>query len=109
MKKLNGEYGCMDDSGMHACHMPFGAGWVPKDVRAILSNIIKDRPDGNCGMVAFKSITGSIFEAGFSDSILQMWASFIYEIHHGKPVSKFAGCVKPQEVAQSHKLFTTGQ
>ena len=53
-----------------------------------------------------KSITGGIFEAGFSDSILQMWAAFLYELHHGKPISKFSGCVTPEEVALSHKLFT---
>lgn len=189
MLKYNGEYGCMGDLGMHACHMPFKAGWIPKNVRAILSNIVKERPDGKGGMavcetwdnatlfcqastrgdnnlfpltiktqriapghkntwylevygtkasarwsskqintlevleytggeqawqvidmgheMAYKSITGGIFEAGFSDSILQMWAAFLYELHHGTPVSKFAGCVTPKEVALSHKLFTT--
>ena len=188
MLKLNGEYGCMGDLGMHACHMPFRAGWLPKNVSAILSKIVKERPDGKGGMapcetwdnatlfclaedtsskvqfpmtiktqriapgnkntwyfevlgtkasarwsskqintveileytggeqawqvidmgheMAYKSITGGIFEAGFSDSILQMWAAFLYEIHHGKPISKFAGCVTPDEAALSHKLFT---
>ena len=33
MLKYNGEYGCMGDLGMHACHMPFRAGWLPKNVR----------------------------------------------------------------------------
>lgn len=55
---------------------------------------------------AFKSITGGIFEFGFSDSILQMWAAFLYELHHGRPMKKFAGCVTPEETATSHKLFT---
>ena len=186
--KFNGEYGCMGDLGMHACHMPFRAGWLPTNVRAVLSNIIKERPDGKGGLakcetcdnatllceatsgdsgdefpmtiktqriapgnkntwyfevygtktsarwsskqintleileysggeqawqvidmgheMAYKSITGGIFEAGFSDSILQMWAAFLYELHHGKPISKFAGCVTPDEVALSHELFT---
>ncbi len=188
MLKFNGEYGCMGDLGMHACHMPFRAGWIPKNVRAILSNIVKQRPDRDGDMVdcetwdnatifcnatdeatksefpmtiktqriapgnkntwyleiygtkasakwsskqintleileytggeqawqvidmghemAYKSITGGIFETGFSDSILQMWAAFLYELHHGKPISKFSGCVTPEEVALSHKLFT---
>lgn len=188
MLKFNGEYGCMGDLGMHACHVPFRSGWIPKNVRAILSNVVRERPDGKGGMVpcetwdnatlfcetvesgtgrtfpmtikthrmspghkntwyceilgtkasarwsskqintleileytgsrqawqlidmghemAYKSITGAIFQAGFSDSILQMWAAFLYELHHGKPVSKFAGCVTPDEVALSHKLFT---
>lgn len=189
MLKFNGEYGCMGDLGMHACHMPFRAGWIPKNVSAILSKIVKERPDGKGGMapcetwdnatlfclaedavskqqfpmtiktqriapghkntwyleilgtrtsvhwsskqintlevleysggeqgwqvmdmgheMAYKSITGGIFEAGFSDSILQMWAAFLYELHHGIPPTLFAGCVKPDEVALSHKLFTS--
>ena len=188
MLKFNGEYGCMGDLGMHALHMPFKAGLIPKNVRAILSNVVEERPDGKGGMakcetwdnatlfcetvetksgnefpmtiktqriapgnkntwyleiigtktsvkwsskqvntleileytggeqawqvidmgheMAYKSITGGIFEAGFSDSILQMWAAFVYELNHGKPISKFAGCVTPDEVALSHKLFT---
>lgn len=189
MIAFNGEYGCMGDLGMHACHIPFRAGWTPKNVRAILSNLVPERPDGK-GMMAqcetwdnatllceainpidgnsfpwavktqriapgekdswymevlgmkkcakysskntnsirimdytagkdqawqeidmgnetaFKSITGSIFEFGFSDSILQMWASYLYELIHGKPIKKFAGCVTPEETALSHKLFT---
>lgn len=184
---FNGEYGCMGDLGMHACHVPFRAGWIPRDVRAVLSNIVPERPDGKGGMVpcetwdnatllctstdadgnpfpltiktqrispghtntwyleilgtkgsarwsskqintleimeysggeqawqvidmghqmAYKSITGGIFEAGFSDSILQMWAAFLYELEHGHPISQFAGCVTPHEAALSHRLFT---
>ncbi|MBT3272125.1 MAG: Gfo/Idh/MocA family oxidoreductase, partial [Spirochaetales bacterium] len=55
---------------------------------------------------AYKSITGGIFEFGFSDAILQMWAAFLYEMKHGAHPSKFAGCVTPEEAAMSHKLFT---
>jgi predicted dehydrogenase len=185
--KFNGEYGSMGDLGMHACHMPFRAGWYPKDVRAVLSNIMPERPDGKGGMapcetwdnatllcvaadsgdnefpltiktqriapgqtntwyleilgtkgsarwsskqantlevlaytgaeqswnvidmghdMAYKSITGGIFETGFSDTILQMWAAFLYELEHGQPISRFAGCVTPDEAAASHRLFT---
>ncbi|MCG2661848.1 MAG: Gfo/Idh/MocA family oxidoreductase, partial [Kiritimatiellae bacterium] len=39
MIEINGEYGCMGDLGLHVCHVPFRAGWIPKNVRAILSNI----------------------------------------------------------------------
>ena len=188
MLALCGEYGAMGDLGMHACHMPFRAGWFPEDVRAVLSKIISRRPDGKGGMapcetwdnatllctakgkdgqpfpmtiktqriapghkntwyleilgtrasarwsskqintieimsyttggeqawqaidagheMAFKTITGGIFQAGFSDSILQMWAAFLYELSHGKPLSLYAGCVTPAEAACSHKLFT---
>ena len=186
--EFNGEYGCMGDLGLHVCHVPFRAGWIPKNVRAILSDIVKERPDGKGGRApcrtwdnatllceaadpvsgasfpltlktqriapgekdtwfleilgtkasarfstknpkllqimeyrgaeqvwqhidmghetAFKSITGGIFEFGFSDSILQMWAAFIYEMTEGKPLRKFAGCVTPEETALSHRLFT---
>ncbi len=188
MIEFNGEYGCMGDLGMHACHVPFRAGWLPVNVRAILSKIVTERPDGKGGKapcktwdnatlfclakdiataqefpmtirthriapgnknnwyleiwgtkscarwsskdinsleileykggeqawqkidmgheVAYKSITGGIFQMGFSDSILQMWAAFCYELVHGKSLKKFAGCVTPDEAALSHRLFT---
>jgi predicted dehydrogenase len=189
MAKFNGEYGCMGDLGMHPCHVPFRAGWKPRNVRAILSDLVSERPDGKGGIVAcdtwenatlfcetldpitgksfpwtiktqriapgekdtwycevlgmkksarysskntnliqildattgkdqawqqidmghetaFKSITGGIFEFGFSDSILQMWAAFLHELVHGKPLKRFAGCVTPEETALSHALFT---
>lgn len=188
MIEFNGEYGCMGDLGMHVCHIPFRAGWYPKNVRAFLSKLVKERPDSTGKMVscltwdnailaceaqradngeifpmvlkthriapgekntwsieilgmkssarfstknpkllevleyqggeqvwqhidigaetAFKTITGSIFELGFSDAILQMWAAFLYELVNGKPLSKFAACVTPEETALSHKLFT---
>ena len=51
----------------------------------------------------FKTATGGIFEFGFVDAILQMWASFIYEIE-GRDVS--FGCFKPEETIISHKLQT---
>ncbi len=185
----NGEYGCMGDLGMHVCHVPFRSGWKPQNVRAILTKVYNERPDGKgknvacetwdnatmfceaidpvCGQpfpmtlktqriapgetntwylsilgtrnsarfstkninileimpytpggeqnwqvvdighpTAFKSITGGIFEFGFSDSILQMWAAFIYELTYGKVKNKFAGCVRPEETELSHRLFT---
>lgn len=186
--EYNGEYGCMGDLGLHACHVPFRAGWRPVNVRAILSNLVHERPDDFGTMVpcetwdnatllcetvsvsggdsfpwtlktqriapgekdtwyldvrgmkkcayysskntntieiidcsdkeqaiqridmghetAFKSITGGIFEFGFSDSILQMWAGFLYEMVHRVPLRKFAGCATPEEAALSHRLFT---
>jgi predicted dehydrogenase len=55
---------------------------------------------------AFPGITGGIFEFGFPDSILQMWAAFVHEVAHGAPLSRFAGTVTPQEAALSHALFT---
>jgi predicted dehydrogenase len=186
--ELNGEYGVLGDLGMHPCHVPFRAKWLPRNVRAILSKIVTERPDGKGGRVpcltwdnatlfceahdpasqaifpltvktqriapgerntwyinilgtqasarfstknprrlelleyrggeqawqeldmgqetAFKTITGVNFEFGFSDAILQMWASYVYEIIKGQPLKRFAGCVTPEETAVSHQLFT---
>ena len=42
---VNGEYGCMGDLGMHILHIPLRAGWRPRNVRALLSKIITERPD----------------------------------------------------------------
>lgn len=187
--EFNGAYGVLGDLGMHALHVPCRAGWRLRNVRAILSDIVKERPDGRGGRVpcrtwdngtlfceagdpvtgepfpltvklqriapgqrntwyteilgtrtsarwsstnprllevlnyapgveqawqqiqtgyepAFKTITGGIFEFGFTDSIQQMWAAFLYELAHGQPRLRFAGCVTPEETAVSHRLFT---
>jgi predicted dehydrogenase len=184
----NGEYGCMGDLGMHVLHLPLRYGWKPKSVRALLSNIVPERPDGHGGMVpcetwdnailatevetedqqfpmvlstkriapghantwfiriqgtefstefttkfpkqlaslpykpgsqqawhvadapyrsAYETITGGIFEFGFSDSILQMWASFCDELIHGKDgMAQSFTCATPEEAMGSHKVFT---
>jgi len=49
--QFNGEYGCMGDLGMHVLHIPLRFGWTPKNVRALLSKIVPERPDGRGGMV----------------------------------------------------------
>jgi predicted dehydrogenase len=183
---INGEYGCMGDLGMHVLHLPLRFGWWPKNVRAFLSNIVKERPDQNNQLVpcetwdnailacevetldqefpmllsmkriapghantwfirisgtelsaefttkkpkqlmtlpyssnreqawhvgdvpyqsAYSTITGGIFEFGFSDSILQMWAAFCDELVNGTPGQPLY-CATPEEAAQSHALFT---
>lgn len=51
MVDVNGQYGCMGDLGMHVCHVPFRAGWIPQTVRAVLSNIVRQRPDGRGAIV----------------------------------------------------------
>lgn len=43
----NGAYGCLGDLGMHALHLPLRAGWLPGDVRALLSDIVETRPDAD--------------------------------------------------------------
>jgi predicted dehydrogenase len=44
MIRFNGEYGCMGDLGMHTLHVPLRLGWIPQDVRAVLSKIVTERP-----------------------------------------------------------------
>ena len=48
-------------------------------------------------------ITGSIFEFGFSDSLLQMFAAFVSELR-GLPCS--FGCFTPAEAHLSHRVLT---
>jgi predicted dehydrogenase len=55
---------------------------------------------------AYKTITGSIFEFGFSDAILQMWAAFCDELLHGPQMMQPVYCATPEETAVSHRLFT---
>jgi predicted dehydrogenase len=51
----------------------------------------------------FATGTGAIFEFGFSDAILQMWASYLAE-RAGALEGRF-GCATPAEALQSHRLF----
>ena len=182
----NGEYGCMGDLGLHVLHLPLRFGWKPVNVRALLSKVVRERPDGQGGIAAcetwdnailaceaaagderfpmllsmkriapghantwfiriqgtkfsaefttknpkqvsylpyepggaqawhvvdapyrsaYETITGGIFEFGFSDSILQMWASFCDEIAHGGRSPAFR-CATPDEAEASHRVFT---
>lgn len=52
---------------------------------------------------AVPTITGKIFEFGFTDAILQMWAVFCQEVEGKTP--KF-GCFTPEESILSHRLLT---
>jgi len=55
---------------------------------------------------AYPTITGSIFEFGFSDSIMQMWAAFCDELAHPGNMHQPFPCVTPEETAQSHRILT---
>lgn len=186
--ETNGEYGCMGDLGMHVLHLPMRFGWMPQTVRALLTNVVPQRPDGHGQMAAcetwdnailacdvkkedqafpmvlstkriapghantwfiringtefsaeystknpkqvaylpyepggeqawhvadvpyssaYGAITGPIFEFGFSDSILQMWAAFCDEIANGRQgMQQPFYCATPEEAAGSHEVFT---
>jgi predicted dehydrogenase len=51
----------------------------------------------------FPTITGGIFEVGFADCFLQMWAAYAAE-RAGALGDRF-GCATPEEALLSHKLF----
>lgn len=53
--------------------------------------------------MAFPVITGGIFEAGFPDCFLQMWAAYAAE-RAGELNGRF-GCVTPDEALHSHRVF----
>lgn len=56
---------------------------------------------------AYRTITGGIFEFGFSDSIVQMWAAFCDEVAHGSAgMAQPLRCVTLEESAVSHAVFT---
>ncbi|MCB8932925.1 MAG: Gfo/Idh/MocA family oxidoreductase [Fimbriimonadaceae bacterium] len=52
---------------------------------------------------ATQTITGSIFEFGFTDAILQMWAAYLEELAGNRPAFP---CATPEEALASHRLFT---
>ena len=52
---------------------------------------------------AWPTITGGIFEFGFPDAILQMWASYCAELVGVEPAFR---CATVDEALASHRLFT---
>lgn len=53
----------------------------------------------------YASITGGIFEFGFADAMLQMWAAFFDEMKHPDKEMPF-GCVTPAETTFQHRILT---
>jgi len=51
----------------------------------------------------FATITGGIFEPGFPDCFLQMWAAYAAE--RAGALGERLGCVTPDEAVASHRLF----
>jgi predicted dehydrogenase len=52
----------------------------------------------------YKAITGSIFEFGFADAILQMWAAVMDEFINQDVPTPF-GCVTPHETNMQHRIL----
>jgi predicted dehydrogenase len=55
---------------------------------------------------AYPAITGGIFEFGFSDAILQMWAAFCDEIVNKFEMRGSFRCAYPEEAMATHEIFT---
>jgi predicted dehydrogenase len=55
---------------------------------------------------AYPTITGGIFEFGFSDAILQMWASFCDELVNRHEMHQPFGCPTPEETELHHRVLT---
>lgn len=82
----------------------------PKRVRVLTSY---EMPDGSTEQAwssldagsqsVWPTVTGGIFESGFSDSILQMWAAFLAE-RAGALGDRFA-CVTPAEALRTHEIY----
>lgn len=86
-----------------------GVKYSTKDTKALWTFSLQNeeqnwqRTDLGFKGVAFPTITGGIFEAGFSDCFMQMLAAYFAE-RSGKLDGKF-GCVTPAEAVASHSLF----
>ncbi|MDZ4768094.1 MAG: Gfo/Idh/MocA family oxidoreductase [Chloroflexota bacterium] len=56
---------------------------------------------------AYPTITGGIFEFGFTDSILQMWAAFCDQVINGRDgMRQPFYCATPDETAVHHRILT---
>jgi hypothetical protein len=51
----------------------------------------------------FKTITGGIFEPGFPDILMQMWAAYLAE-RAGLLGDRF-GCATPDEAVTQHEIW----
>ena len=77
---------------------------LPKTLRTMALRV--GRPAGvvsarsRLAVSAYPTITGAIFEFGFSDAILQMWAAFLDELAHGREgMRQPFHCATPEEAA----------
>jgi predicted dehydrogenase len=52
---------------------------------------------------AFATVTGAIFEFGFADAVLQMWAAYLAE-RAGALDGRF-GCATPREALATHRIY----
>ncbi len=56
---------------------------------------------------AYPTISGGIFEFGFSDGLLQMWAAFCDQLANGRDgMQQPFNCAMPTETHQHHRILT---
>ena len=67
MLQFNGEYGCLGDLGLHPLHIPLRFGWLPANVRGLLSKIVTERPDGKGGMAPCETWDNAILACEVQD------------------------------------------
>lgn len=100
--------GCTNTVEYEIYGLKMSAKFTSDDPNAIYYTEAKGREQAWCRLVVgqrteFPVITGSIFEFGFSDSLLQMFAAYVSELR-GLPCD--FGCFTPQEALLSHKVLT---
>lgn len=100
--------GCTNTVRYEIYGMKMSAIFTTDDPNAIAYTLNQGREQAWSRLVVghkplFPVITGNIFEFGFPDSLLQMFAAFTSELR-GLPCS--FGCFRPEEVKLSHRLLT---
>lgn len=73
----------------------------PKTLHEAVGNVWSTTDLGHA--CAYPVATGAIFEFGFPDALLQMWAAFLAE-RDGRLQDRF-GCATPEEALLSHRLW----
>ena len=65
--ETNGRYGCMGDLGFHNALVGIRAGWLPRNVRAVCSDIVSQRPNSKGEMVDCETIDNASLLAEVCD------------------------------------------
>ena len=100
--------GCTNTVEYEIYGLKMSAKFTTDDPNAVRYTLARGREQAWARLVVgqktlYPVITGSIFEFGFSDSLLQMFAAFISELR-GLPCP--FGCFTPNEALLSHRVLT---
>ena len=84
--------------------------YYPKTLRTMQYSAGEEQSWGEISLgyqSAYPTISGGIFEFGFSDSLLQMWAAFCDELANGRDgMSQPFYCATPDEALAHHRILT---